>query len=121
MNDVTKWDLAKELVERAVRQLNETLGFAEDDKHRVTFGYIGNGRFSDDKGWNLDGCYWSVYLPHPHRVGTADDRLGWVANGDAASLGALAGPVLAFRKGIEWAGLQKGTVQVANNQAKGIF
>ena len=98
--DAARWERARELVERAVRQLNETLGYADTDKHRVTFGYIGNGTMTAS-GWDLRNVRWMVSLPHPGRGGTSDDQIGFVQNGDAEGLAAVAGQVLAFRRGVE--------------------
>lgn len=53
-------------------------------RHKVTFGYIGN---CDINGGN-DHRAWYVFLPHPGRAGTADDRVGGFATGDLAGIGA---------------------------------
>lgn len=103
--EIERWDRAVALVERAVRQLNEALGYAEGDKHRVTFGYIGNCEpLHCALGSKGDTRLWSVYLPHPDRVGTSDDRIGSVASGDADGMAAVAGQVLAFRAGVAFVG-----------------
>jgi hypothetical protein len=104
------WDQATRLVNYQVTALNEALGFADDDKYRVTFGYIGNGRLGSN-GWDLTGVRWSVYLPHPDRVGTSDDSLGSVAHGDAEALAELARQVRTFRLGVQWATSRHGMSQ----------
>jgi hypothetical protein len=73
-----------------VEELNTLLGLAADAPHRVTIGYIGNGRLTST-GWDLSDVRWSVYLPHPGRVGTdADCVASW-------STGSLEGVVAARR------------------------
>lgn len=61
-------------IDRVLGKLNEVIWWGKDC---ATFGYIGNldARFGDDR------C-WYVFLPHPGRVGTEDDRLGGFSTGD---------------------------------------
>lgn len=98
------WDRAKVQVQRQVDQLNVALHYSTgvEDPH-VTVSYIGNGRMSAS-GWDLRGVRWYVFLPHPGRVGKDDDRLGGVAHGDADGMFALASQVVAFRRGVLFAG-----------------
>lgn len=103
MDDTTKWDRARTVVERQVELANEALGLADaDHSHKITFGYIGNGRFTSN-GWNLDDTLWSVYLPHPGRVGTYQDRIGDVSYGDADGLARVASILVGFRQGAAFA------------------
>lgn len=100
--DIERWNRGETLVRNAVELLNKALGLT-DAQHKVTFGYIGNCEpFWCALGSKGDGRYWSVYLPHPGRIGTSDDRLGFVKSGDVEGLFALAGQVLSFRRGVEF-------------------
>lgn len=85
-----------ERIKRRIEVLNEILGY--DPKldenfrcHAVTFGYIGNDK---------DVIHF-VFLPHPGRYGTEDDRIGGFRTGDiggaAAALGALNGAIIVAR------------------------
>lgn len=58
-------------IKRIMIKLNEVIGAG------ATFGYIGNldERFGDDRSWY-------VFLPHPGRVGTTEDRFGGFSTGD---------------------------------------
>lgn len=94
----TEWERVRAFVARQVALLNATLGLADAEHSRkVTFGYIGN------LGHGRDDRLWYVFLPHPGRVGTPADTLGGFSTGGVASLGALAGQVAAFRRGVEFA------------------
>jgi hypothetical protein len=74
-----EYDRAIRSIEWAVGELNEVLGYSDSgfDSPKVTFGYIGN---CDIDGRNDDRC-WMVFLPHPGRVGTSDDRIGGFTTG----------------------------------------
>lgn len=76
---VTQFDRQEALLHDEVAELNALLGLT-DAEHKVTFGYIGNGKLSAN-GWDLSDCRWSVYLPHPGRIGTDHDRVGFFATG----------------------------------------
>ena len=81
---------AAEIADRYARQeailrdeaeeLNAALGLAADAPHRVTVGYIGNGRLTST-GWDLSDVRWYVFLPHPGRVGTDADSVGGWSTG----------------------------------------
>jgi len=79
-----------ELITQRVAVLNGLLGFGTaGDAPKVTFGYIGNcDRLQADGTWGYDDRSWSVFLPHPGRVGTSEDRIGSFPTGDVK--GALA-------------------------------
>ena len=61
----------REEIETEIKAINVERGTtAYDDKNRISFGYIGNlAPGYDDRSWSL-------FLPHPHRPGTYDDRVG---------------------------------------------
>ena len=74
--------------------LNDALGLSgAPHNERVTYGYVGNDR----------DIVWSVYLPHPGRVGTYADQIGAHATNDiegaTSTLAQLAGAL----KLAEWA------------------
>lgn len=85
----TDYDKALAAIARLVVHLNDTLGLSGDYIARV--GYIGN---VDANGAN-DCRAWSVFLPHPGRVGGDSDRIGNWATGDLdgarSCIGALVG------------------------------
>lgn len=88
----SNYDRAVRLIEQHVAELNEALGLdPQNYSNRVSFGYIGND----------DDVLWSVFLPHPGRVGKAEDRIGSFRTGDdsgaRATLAALAGAVTGAR------------------------
>lgn len=83
---------------KQVDELNELLGLADAD-HRATFGYIGN---CSPNGGNDDRA-WYVFLPHPGRVGTADDRLGGFSTGSAEGVWATRKAVSALIQGVRLA------------------
>jgi hypothetical protein len=75
-NTIARFDRQKALLLEEIAELNVLLGLAADAKHKVTFGYLGNlsnGR--DDRTW-------MVFLPHPGRVGTPADQVGWFSTGN---------------------------------------
>jgi len=63
----------------------------------ATFGYIVTLERSGDFR------VWSVFLPHPGRVGTREDRIGSFATGDAAGARAALLELAAFVRGMEYA------------------
>jgi hypothetical protein len=81
-----KWDTVLELIEKAVRDLNETLGLPVDyaehlatGRPYVTFGYIGNC----SPGGGHDDRLWMVFLPRAARMQPRHDTsLGSVHTGD---------------------------------------
>lgn len=90
----TKWDWAVGVIESHVETLNKTLGFDTgwENRVKVTFGYIGNlTPRHDDR-------LWSVFLPHPGRVGTENDRVGSVRTGDVDGLRELMRQLIAMNK-----------------------
>ena len=54
-----------------LRRCDESIRELIKDIEGVSYGYIGNvwGDGTDDRSW-------SIFLPHPNRVGTAADRIG---------------------------------------------
>lgn len=68
--DTAKYDRVIDAINRVMNELNKMIN------GDATFGYIGNlSQFRDDRAWY-------VFLPHPGRVGTAEDRLGGFSTGD---------------------------------------
>jgi hypothetical protein len=70
-------------IEALVAELNADLGLTLTD-NPITFGYIGdlNG-YAPGTPRHIDSRSFFVFLPHPGRVGTAADRIGGFAYGDA--------------------------------------
>lgn len=68
--DQDRYDRLVLRVQRLLDQLNEVIGGG------ATFGYLGNC------GSGVDDRSWYVFLPHPGRVGTHEDRLGGFGTGD---------------------------------------
>jgi len=101
MTTTTRWNQVEGLIRVQLDELNELLGLT-NERHKASFGYIGNGRLGPD-GWNLDDCLWSIYLPHPGRVGTSEDRLGSITNNDVAGLIAAYGQLKALIAGVKLA------------------
>jgi hypothetical protein len=92
-------------IESLVLALNGELGYdATDlDGPRVTFGYIGNcGSRRPDGTYANDDRLWSVFLPHPGRVGTDEDRIGSFRTGDASAAQATFIALHYFLEGIRW-------------------
>lgn len=54
-----------------LKRADETIRKLIKDLEGVSYGYIGNV-------WNdgTDDRSWSIFLPHPDRIGTAADRIG---------------------------------------------
>lgn len=75
--DQERYDRLIERVRKLVENLNEVIGGG------ATFGYLGN---CDSRH---DYRCWYVFLPHPGRVGTADDRLGGFGTNDLAGVESL--------------------------------
>ncbi|AXN53292.1 hypothetical protein PBI_THONKO_20 [Mycobacterium phage Thonko] len=93
----------EELLKAEVAELNALLGLTDADHSRkVTVGYIGNGKLGAN-GWDLSDCRWSVYLPHPGRVGTSDDCIGYWATGSLEGVVAARRELMAFVKGVKFA------------------
>lgn len=85
-------------IKRNVAALNDALGYDTTDyrNHQVTFGYIGNlSRHGDDRSW-------SVFLPHPGRVGTSADSIGGFRTGDTESAQRVASQLAAIVKFARW-------------------
>lgn len=88
-----------------IAELNALLGLADADaldRRLVTFGYIGNGKLTSN-GWDLSDCLWFVFLPHPGRVGTSDDRVGGFATGDLAGIVATRRALASVAQGVRLA------------------
>jgi hypothetical protein len=92
----------EELLRAEVEELNVLLGLDKDAKHRVTFGYIGNGHMTSN-GWDLSNCIWSVFLPHPGRVGTREDTIGYFSTGNLDGIVTARHDLRAFTKGVRFA------------------
>lgn len=97
-----------ERIEALVAELNVELGLTAtypEPRNGLSFGYIGNcgHRPARNGGGAFDDRLWSIFLPHPGRVGTADDRLGAFATGDLAGARRALTELLAFAKGARFA------------------
>jgi len=82
-----------------VADANSALGLnAAGTTHRVTFGYVGN--------WNpggRDDRLWSIFLPHPGRVGTSEDGIGSFRTDDLEGAVRARRELAAFVKGLRFA------------------
>lgn len=97
------YDRQQALLEREVQKLNALLGLTDaDHSHKVTVGYIGNGQMTPN-GWDLSNVRWSVFLPHPGRVGTHKDRVGSWSTGDLEGIVAARRELAALAKGVRLA------------------
>jgi hypothetical protein len=82
-----------------IAELNALLGLAEDAEYKVTFGYLGNlGNGRDDRTW-------MVFLPHPGRVGTADDQVGSFSTGNLEGIVATRRALKSVAQGVRLARL----------------
>lgn len=87
MGQNTTKDIAARL-DKVAGLLSEALGAD------VRCGYIGNcSGIPDTPAWRDDRS-WSIFLPHPGRVGTDADRIGCVRTEDLAELLPLAAAAL---------------------------
>jgi hypothetical protein len=108
MTSTDQYDAVIARIQRTVAALNADLGLStEFDEHFrrtcVAFGYIGNcGPRRPDGTYANDDRIWSVYLPHPGRVGTADDSIGYFRTGDLDGAKATLVALAAFRRGVNW-------------------
>lgn len=84
------------LIEADLLELNELLGLA-DERHKASFGYIGNISIRGDES------SWYVFLPHPGRPGTSEDRIGGFPSGDLAGISGTYGQLHALIKGVKLA------------------
>ena len=96
---MSRYDRAIALIRSTIDDLNTDLGLT--DERRVTFGYIGNLR--GEPGGPNDDRLWSIFLPHPGRLGRPDDAIGGFRTGDTGGAVAALAWVCAFRQGIRWA------------------
>jgi hypothetical protein len=64
----------------------------------ATIGYTGNF-----ERWG-DNLAWGVFLPHPGRVGTDNDRIGWFATGDLDGARDTAAQLRGAIKILKWRG-----------------
>lgn len=97
-HQLTPYDRAIASIKRNVAALNELLGYDTTSYRnpQITFGYIGNlDRDSDHRSW-------SVFLPHPGRVGTSADSIGGFATGDAEAAWLVASQLAAVVKFARW-------------------
>lgn len=92
--DWAAYDRAMAVLKVEVLVLNGLLGYdpAAWDAPKITIGYIGNS------GPGFDDRSWSVFLPHPGRVGTREDQVGSWRTGDAEGIRAAASQVAAMIK-----------------------
>lgn len=99
--DADRFARQEELLKAEVAELNALLGLT-DAEHKVTYGYIGNGKLTAN-GWDLSDCLWSVFLPHPGRVGTDADRVGAFPTGSLEGVVAARRELRAVAKGVRLA------------------
>lgn len=92
----TPFERQEALLRDEVAALNALLGLT-DAKHKVTFGYIGN---CDAR---RDDRLWCVFLPHPGRVGTHEDRVGEWRTGSLEGIVAARRELKAVVKGVKLA------------------
>lgn len=93
----------EELLKAEIAELNALLGLTDaDHSHQVTYGYIGNAKMGRD-GWDMSDCLWSVFLPHPGRVGTDADRVGSFPTGSLEGVVAARRELRAVAKGVRLA------------------
>ena len=74
-------DLSPGMVAVAIEGLSEAL---KRELPGVTFGYIGN--CGVDRSGPFDDRSWYIFLPHPGRVGTYEDRIGGFRTSDLATM-----------------------------------
>lgn len=86
------------ILREEIEELNRELGLTE---HKITFGYIGNGKLTP-KGWDLSDCQWFVFLPHPGRVGRAEHRLGGFETGSLEGIVATRRALKTFAQGVRF-------------------
>ncbi len=99
----TAYDRQKAILDRQVDELNALLGLADaDHSHKVTVGYIGNGKLTSN-GWDLSDVRWFVFLPHPGRIGTEDDRVGGFDTDDLNGVVATRRALSALTQGVRLA------------------
>jgi hypothetical protein len=83
-------------IEQLVDEINEAFGVSETN--RMTFGYIG----IEADGY--DARRWYVFLPHPGRTGTEEDRLGGgFRTGDVVGMRVMTAQLAAVLKTARWA------------------
>ncbi|AOQ28207.1 hypothetical protein SEA_DUDELITTLE_89 [Mycobacterium phage DudeLittle] len=93
------YERQEQILRDEIEELNRELGLTE---HKITFGYIGNGKLTSN-GWDLSDCLWMVFLPHPGRVGKEDDRLGGFKTGSLEGIVEARRALKAFGKGARFA------------------
>ena len=100
----------QERIRILVGRMNELLGYDASDYRnpQVTFGYIGDVSGSAGTPAFRDTRAWSVFLPHPGRVGTDADCIGHVATDDVEGWLDLNRQVAAIVKFLRW---QKGAAR----------
>lgn len=96
-DSTARFDRQKALLLEEIAELNVLLGLAADAKHKVTFGYLGNlGNGRDDRTW-------MVFLPHPGRVGTSADQVGWFSTGNLEGIVAARRALSSVTQGVRLA------------------
>jgi hypothetical protein len=97
--DTERYTAVIDRIRAMVLTLNQALGLDPTDWKsgiRVSFGYIGNVEVG------RDDRLWSVFLPHPGRVGTAADAIGAFRTGDLDGACSTLVQLVAFTKGVTW-------------------
>jgi hypothetical protein len=97
--DTTSFDRQKALLLDEIAELNRVLGLTADSDHKVTFGYIGNC----DANGARDHRAWTVFLPHPGRVGTSDDSVGSFPTGSLEGIVATRRALKSVTQGVRLA------------------
>jgi hypothetical protein len=97
--DAERYARQEAILRDEIAELNELLGLAADARHKVTFGYIGNC----DPNGARDHRSWSVFLPHPGRVGTDAHRVGSFSTGNLDGIVATRRALKAVAQGVRLA------------------
>jgi hypothetical protein len=95
----TDYEVQREILREEIDAINARFDLPD---RGLTFGYIGNAKLGP-KGWDTTDCLWFVFLPHPGRVGKADDRLGGFTEGDTRGIVECRKALKALARGMELA------------------
>lgn len=85
--EAAAYERAIRLIKASVEELNTLLGHKPGEG--ISFGYIGNIPVGAAQGSQHDDRAFYVFLPHPGRVGTYDDRIGGFSYGNAQGAGTV--------------------------------
>jgi hypothetical protein len=101
------WDRCDRLITKLVAELNEALGLSTEfdanfNRNCVTRGYLGNRPTGAAEGSKHDDRSFFVFLPHPNRPGTHEDRIGDYRYGDEAGARACVAQLAAMVKLAKW-------------------